>query len=78
MVDGIISKPFYWGLDPLFHVNVKIFASMLPKMIPGEGTGYSDPPVYFFKFNSLSEPRPIRLVALAGLVVYIRDYKKVH
>lgn len=76
-MQGFIDKPILWGLDPLFHVNVKILAKMLKSMMPGNGTGMQDPPVYFYQFNPRAQPRPIRLVAIAGVVVQKQDYRKV-
>lgn len=74
---NIIQKPLSWGLDPLFHVHVKILARMLKHMIPGQGTGIEDAPVYFYQFNTHSPPRPLRLVAVGGVLVQKQDYKKV-
>ncbi len=76
-MENFIEKPLLWGLDPLFHANVKILAKMLKSMIPGRGTGLEDPPVYFYHFNPRSQPRPIRLVSIAGVVVQKQDYRKV-
>lgn len=76
-MDDFVSKPVLWGLDPLFHVHVKLFARMLLNMIPGQGTGLEDPPVFFYRFNRQSQPRPVRLVTIAGVVVQRQDYRKV-
>lgn len=73
----IIQKPMLWGLDPLFHVHVKILSRMLKHMVPGEGTGLEDAPVYFYQFNLQSPPRPVRLVAVAGILVQKQEYRKV-
>ncbi len=76
MQGEFIEKPYLWGLDPLFHAHVKIVAKMLQHMIPGRGTGLADPPVWFYSFVNKAPPRPIRLVAIGGVVVQKHEYKK--
>lgn len=71
-----IEKPMLWGLDPLFHVHVKIVAKMLEHMIPGRGTGLDDPPIWFYSFVDGAPPRPIRLVAIGGVIVRKHSFKK--
>jgi len=73
--DSILEKPIQWGLDPLFHVYVKIVSSMLTKMVPGNwGMGDSDDqPVYFYKFASGTPYRPVRLVQLCGVLVRLES-----
>eukprot|EP00171_Calliarthron_tuberculosum_P020760 IDg20760t1 len=72
----VIQNPLSWGLDPLFHVHVKVLAKMLKHMQPGQGTGRKDAPVYFYQFNAEYPPRPLRLVAVGGILVKKQAYKK--
>ncbi|CDF36090.1 unnamed protein product [Chondrus crispus] len=73
-MQDITRKPVLWGLDPLFHVHVKLFAGSLGRMKPGQwGDGDS---VYFSSFVR-GYPRPVRLASLAGLVVFISKHQKV-
>lgn len=73
-MEDIIRKPVFWGLDPLFHTYVKLLAGMLSGMVPGEwGDGDS---VYFYSFVP-GYPRPVRLVSIAGVVVFVSKHQKV-
>lgn len=73
-MEDIIRKPLFWGLDPLFHAYVKLLAGVLSRMVPGEwGDGDS---VYFYSFVP-GYPRPVRLVSIAGVVVFISKHQKV-
>lgn len=74
-MEDIIRKPAFWGLDPLFHAYVKLFAGMLGGMVPGEW-GNNDS-VYFYSFVP-GYPRPVRLVSLAGVVIFISKHQKVN
>ena len=78
-MEDITTKPILWGLDPMFHVYVKVIASQLNEMIPGttNGSASEDPMVYFFRYNPRGQPRPIRLVSLCGMVVFLQHTKKV-
>lgn len=71
--DFILEKPIQWGLDPLFHVHVKILSSMLSKMVPGNWGISEDQPVYFYKFST--QFRPVRLVQLCGVLVRLDPNK---
>lgn len=72
-MEDIIRKPPFWGLDPLFHAYVKLFAGMLGRMVPG-AWGDNDS-VYFYSFVS-GYPRPVRLVSIAGVVIYLSKHQK--
>lgn len=73
----LIAHPYLSGIDPLFHTHVHILARMLDFMEPLEGDGHADPPLYFFRFPPSCQPRPVRLVALAGIVIYLAVRQKV-
>lgn len=70
-----MRKPVFWGLDPLFHVYVKVFAGMFERMVPGQWGDYDS--VYFYSFVR-GHPRPVRLASLAGVVVFVSSYQKVN
>lgn len=74
-MENITDKPMMWGLDPLFHSHVKMFASMLLDMVPGAwGDGDS---VYLRTFSPSVGLRPIRLVSFAGVVIFFQQHQKV-
>lgn len=78
--DGMLitSSQFYLSaLDPLFHSHVNILIRTLRHMIPVKGHGQSNPPLSFFCFPPSNQPRPIRNVSVAGIVVYSNINSKV-
>lgn len=74
-MEDILSKPVVWGLDPLFHTHVKLFTCVLRQLIPANWGDRGS--IYFYKFSETTRPRPIRLVHVAGIVVYVIHRNKV-
>lgn len=74
-MDDIMRKPLFWGLDPLFHTHARILIGLLKRMIPGEWADKNA--IYFCRFVGGHPPRPIRLVTIAGIVVFLSHYTKV-
>lgn len=71
----LVSHAYLCGVDPLFHTHVNILIRTLRHMIPIKE--FQDPPLYFFCFPPLRQPRPIRLVVVSGIVVHAAIHQKV-
>ncbi|PXF47811.1 CST complex subunit STN1 [Gracilariopsis chorda] len=63
-----------WALDPLFHVHVKLFNRMLEQAIPPATDGNNS--ITFYRYAPNLPARPLRLVHIAGIVVYVNHHSK--
>lgn len=71
------SVPLTWGLDPLFHVHVKLFFVSLSRMTraPVDHEDVHNV-VRFLSFGKDLPPRPLRYVHVAGTVIHLARYRK--
>jgi hypothetical protein len=72
------ANPLTWGLDPLFHVPVKLHLSALTRMTqPALPRSHADVQgaVRFHSFGRGLPARPVRFAHTAGTVVHVAQYR---
>jgi hypothetical protein len=70
------SNSLTWGLDPLFHVHVKLPLSVLPRMTRPPVPAAHAAAATAVRFHAFGDgaPRPLRLVHVAGVVVHVARF----
>lgn len=69
--------PLTWGLDPLFHVHVKLFFASLSRMTrPRVEHGAVHNVVRFLSFGKDLPARPLRYAHVAGTVVHVARFRR--
>ncbi|CAN8076507.1 unnamed protein product [Agarophyton chilense] len=63
-----------WGLDPLFHAHVKMLVGMLHRLT--QPKSHKTKAVAFYRYAPHQPARPLRLVHISGIVVFLARHTK--